>query len=194
MGDRNPEGIYRAVGYALTKWEGVEIEMGTLFSVLTGGTEPWHYVPAVRAYGSVVSSVARAEMMKQAAEAFFRHFEMEKGIWDETQPWKSEFQEIMKCYNGWVARRNDVAHGYVTESLHPDYSTDEQPIISTYQLFPSHVSSKKWPLDWEPHYKYVAKEIDNFAAAFKALDSQVADYSSCLEAWRKKQIGWSDCK
>jgi hypothetical protein len=37
------------------------------------------------------------------------------------------------------------------------------------------------------HYKYGAKEIDDFAAAFESLDHKVADYSSSLDEWRLKQ-------
>jgi hypothetical protein len=189
MGDRNPDAIYLAVGRALSKWEGVEVEMGTLFAVFTGGIEPWHYIPAARAYGSVISSNGRAEMMAQAAEAFFRHFEMEdRKHSEEIEPLKAEFKNITKAYNGWSSRRNDVAHGYVTESQHPDYHDDQQPIISTYQLFPSHGSSRKWPIDWEPNYKYVAKEIDSFGVAFEALDERVSEYAARLEVWRKDQV------
>jgi len=108
------------VGRALTKWEGVEVSLGSIFTVLIGSYEiPGSYIPAVRAFGSVTNSGNRAEMILHAADAFFYHFDR-KGFYNETEPFKLELKALMLAYTGWIGRRNDIAHGYCTENEMPD--------------------------------------------------------------------------
>jgi hypothetical protein len=186
-GDASEELIYQAVGRALSKWEGLEAEVTSLFGVITTGTDQWDYVPAVRAFGSVNSPVARAEMLSHAAEAFFDHFE-NFGLYDEAQPHRDELKELLVSYKGWSARRNDLAHGCVTTNYLPDMFKDDQPVTATYLLFPSHTSSKKWPLRWEPTYKYRASEIERFATEFESLHQRFSSYSDNLDRWRKDML------
>jgi hypothetical protein len=184
-GDKTPEQIFLAVGRALTKWEGVEVSLGSIFTALIGSVDvPGSYIPAVRAFGAVINSSTRSEMILQAAEAFFYEFEGE-GFYDEVQPYRAELKKIMLAYTGWISRRNDLAHGYVTENKMPDYEIDEAPLTSFYLLCPSHGNTKKWPLDWEPTYKYKGEDIENFAREFEDLDNRIEDFSRRLTEWRK---------
>jgi hypothetical protein len=99
-------------------------------------------------------------------------------------PLESELKDILKHYRGWAARRNDIAHGCSTASDHPDYGDDDQPIITTYCLCPSHGHSRKWGLNLEPVYHNIPSEVDAFGEAFKDLADRVAEFLERLNLWR----------
>jgi hypothetical protein len=187
-GDLSEQTLYLAVGKALTKWEGLEAEIAGLFGVLTIGSEYWYYKPALRAFGAVNSTVSRADMIFHAADAFFAHFSAVTDVYLETLPLQAELKEVMKAYSGWAARRNDLAHGYVTANTTIDYESGGTDLITTYLLCPSHGNSKKWPLDWEPKYQYRADEIDAFSESFEELDKRVNDFATRLDRWRKESL------
>jgi hypothetical protein len=176
-GVKNEDELFVAVGRALSQWEGLEAETGGIYAALTTGPSERYLAPANRAFGTVTNTGARAEMIAHAAEAFF-HSHPTKEI-------EAELKDILKSYRGWAARRNDIAHGCSTASNHPDYSDDDQPIITTYCLCPSHGHSRKWALSMEPFYHYIPPEIDSFGAAFDALSQRVAAFAVRLDEWRK---------
>jgi hypothetical protein len=194
-GNQTPDDIYLAVGRALTKWEGLEAEMSALFAVVTSSTEQRYYVPATQAYGAINGTAARAEMIAKAAEAFFlelRALVDDDELRTDLSTFEAELKEILAAYRGWAARRNDIAHGYVTESQHPDYAADRPsaggpPVMATtYSLCPSHGNSRKWHLiTVQPQYHYIATEIDQFADAFDNLGHRVSDFSARLDWWRR---------
>jgi bifunctional non-homologous end joining protein LigD len=76
------------------------------------------------------------------------------------------------------------AHGCVTESRHPNYTHDHQPIITTYTLCPSHGYSKRWMPHMEPMYNYIASEIDVFAEGFDKLAVRIAEFAQQVEKLR----------
>jgi hypothetical protein len=160
--------------------------MGVLFAVLTGGATPWHSTASIRAFGAITSVSSRAEMIRHAAEAFFLHFEEV----DNAEVHRCAIEDILRAYMGWKDRRNDVAHGMVTEQRGPDYSREEQPLITTYSLCPSHGASRRWLLtSWEPTYNFISEEIDRFADGFAALDKKLSSYTTTLEKWRREREG-----
>lgn len=175
-GVRNEDELFVSVGRALTKWESLEAEIGGIYACLTTRPDERNVAPAVRAFGTVTNTHARAEMITHAAEAFFDPF-------SET-PLEAELKDILKHYRGWAARRNDIAHGCSTASEHPDYRDENQPMITTYCLCPSHGHSRKWGLNLEPTYHYIPSEIDNFGHAFDALAERVAEFLLRLHEWR----------
>ena len=118
-------------------------------------------------------------MIAHAAEAFFHPH--------PATELEAELKDILKSYRGWAGRRNDIAHGCSTASDHPDYTDDDQPVVTTYCLCPSHGHSRKWALSMEPFYHYIPREIESFGAAFDALAQRVADFSEMLDAWRKER-------
>jgi hypothetical protein len=186
VGDPNPELIFQAVGKALSNWEGLVADLTSIFAVLTAIDEPWSFNPAVRAFGSVQGAAAKSEMVQQAAEALFHNFETQLNV--DCDVIRQEMKGLLREYNGWSNRRNDIAHGYVTETKMPDYTNDVQPIISTFLLMPSHTTSRKWPMDWEPSYKYLASEIDAFGVAFDELAARVEIFAKKLEGWILEMI------
>jgi hypothetical protein len=182
VGDATDSVIYEAVGRALSRWEGLVADLTFVFAVLTSQDEPWHYNPAVRAFGSVQGAAAKSEMVQQAGEALFHNFERQLAV--DCDEYRAELKLLLREYNGWGARRNDVAHGYVRETRMPDYAQDDMPIISTYLLCPSHSASRKWPVGWEPVYQYTADEIEKFGASFDELAERVRQFAKRLEHWQ----------
>jgi hypothetical protein len=178
-GVKNEEELFVAVGRALSRWEGLEAEMGGVYAALTTGPDERYIAPTIRAFGTVTSTGSRAEMIAHAAEAFFHPH--------PATELEAELKDILKSYRGWAGRRNDTAHGCSTASDHPDYTDDDQPIVTTYCLCPSHGHSRKWALSMEPFYHYIPHEIEAFGAAFDALGQRVADFSERLDACRKEQ-------
>jgi hypothetical protein len=99
-GDSDDDQLYRAVGYALSQWEGLEIALSGLFAVLVESKSQ----AATRAYGALASARARVEALASAAEVFFA---------TEISSHFDTFQAILKVV-GWAgSRRNDIAHGIV---------------------------------------------------------------------------------
>ena len=182
-GVKNEDELFLSVGRALSKWEGLEAEMGAMFAAFTTGPEERYIAPAIRAFGTITNTNSRAEMIAHAAEAFFLH--TGNGARGEVAL-ETELKDILKSYRGWAGRRNDIAHGYSTASQHPDYSDDNQRVITTYSLCPSHGHSKKWEVNMEPTYHYVPREIDAFGDAFEALALRIVDFTRRLDAWRSK--------
>jgi hypothetical protein len=76
QGDERPDGIFLAVGRALTKWEALEAQMGYLFALFAClPFDDRNYPPVMRAFGAVQSSITRADMIGHAGEAFFLSFD-----------------------------------------------------------------------------------------------------------------------
>jgi hypothetical protein len=73
IGDIDGDAISIAVGRALTSWEYVEEAYADIFSVLVGAhqsADP-EIIPALRAYGAVITSRGRAEMIEAAGRRAF---------------------------------------------------------------------------------------------------------------------------
>jgi hypothetical protein len=184
-GVRNEDELFISVGRALTRWENLEAEIGSVYAALTTSPQERYVAPAIRAFGTVTNTNSRAEMITHAAEAFFH---LTANADREEERLESELKDILKSYRGWAGRRNDIAHGCSTASQHPDYHDDKQPIITTYCLCPSHGSSRKWELNMEPVYHYIPREIDAFGRAFDELCEHVADFASRLDQWRVRRF------
>jgi hypothetical protein len=185
-GVRNEDELFLSVGRALSRWEGLEAEMGGLYAAFTTGPSERYIAPAIRAFGTITNTNSRAEMIAHAGEAFF-HLTVDDAHTEVAL--ESELKDILKSYRGWAGRRNDIAHGYSTASQHPDYTDDNQPIITTYSLCPSHGHSRKWELNMEPTYHYIPREIDSFGVAFDALALQVSYFAAKIDVWRGEREG-----
>lgn len=107
QGDADANSLYTAVGMAATAWERVDGAQGTLFASIVqsfaGSTEA--------AYGSISSGPAREGMVKAAADRTFavKAPDLLKDI-------NSAVDEVGK----FLARRNDIVHGVVTNILTPN--------------------------------------------------------------------------
>jgi hypothetical protein len=102
-GDKDEHSIHYAVGRALNIWNNIEIVFGALFSDLNEiplGNEALH-----RAYGSVITFRAKADMLAAAGEVYF-HKHPHSGH-------EKRFSWVLERGFGFSARRNEIAHGIV---------------------------------------------------------------------------------
>jgi hypothetical protein len=162
-GDDKPEPIYTAVGHALSTWELVEEELASLFALMVGqARRNPETQAAIRAYGSIVSSKARIDMLNAAAKGFFHGWEKPETM----ESFANEFTDLMTMIGGWVGRRNDVAHGRVSR----------RPKRPDFILMPSLYNSKKNSLSGTPSYAYSSNEIIIFRNQFDMCSAIFRDY------------------
>jgi len=155
-GDDDINTIFAAVGRAMTYWETVEEELANTFSILVGNRAAYPATePAIRAYGTVISSIARTKMLSAAATAYFAN--------DPDSPLAEEIRSIISHANGWAARRNDIAHGRVGR-------IQSRP---GYLLFPSLYNTKKHPVGAKPIYLFSSVEINEIHGQFRQLQTRI---------------------
>lgn len=101
IGDPDIETTYAAVGRALTRWEGVELGLATLYSVFIG--HPMR-MDKIREYGAAnrIFAMRLAEVEAAASRYFIRHC---------CQELEGDFQQISIRATELSALRNNIAHG-----------------------------------------------------------------------------------
>lgn len=152
VGDESHEGLWTAVGMALTCYESLEEEMASLFSYFVESKSN----AAVRAYGTSIG--ARKDMITAASAIFFeRHSVAQEDI---------EAIDLLIKHHGKAATlRNNIAHG-VVRSLHDsDGSPKEWFLISPsynsrkIDAQSGHSSGTYLKSEVGSSYRYVSKDI-----------------------------------
>jgi hypothetical protein len=161
-GDIHEDAISVAVGRALTSWEYLEEQLAEIFAIFVNAdmADP-EKAPAVRAYGSVATARARADMLEAAGEAYF-YSKPDAGL-------QTEFEDILRKYRGFAGRRNDIAHGRVAQNAGTGW-----------YLYPGLYNTNKYPLGQPPKYLYSSAEITKFKERFEALYDDAADFATRL--------------
>lgn len=189
QGDRSETPIYAALGYALSAWEGVNAATRSLAYALHCGLPKDGCEERIAEFDAIFKTHDRAKFLRVSALQFL---DGDFGAMrSEAAKFKKNFRREMGAYCEWVARRNDLAHGYVTEAMCPDYGDPEQPIVTVYSLLPSHARTDRF-LYGEPEWNYIAKEIEIFAMCFKELDDrleQLARSAGLLQSVRRATQG-----
>jgi hypothetical protein len=186
QGDRDETPIYTALGKAVSAWEGVNAAISQLFYA-------FNLSDRVEAFGGLHKVHDRAKELRQEIDRFLDADFGEKH--DEAAKLKKSMKKALGAYVEWASRRNELAHGYVTQASSPDYKDENQPVITVYALLPSHARLERWR-NAEPEFNYLASEIDMFAYRFRELDSRIeriADAVKILSASRVPKIAGS-CK
>lgn len=165
QGDREDTPIYTALGKAVSAWEGVNAAIANLFHALHAGDEQ-----EVEAFGDVFKVHERAKALRRECANFLDADFGERR--DQVARLKKSMKQVTGAYCEWAARRNELAHGYVTEARSPDYSDEELPIITVYALLPSHARLGSWS-HAEPEFNYLAAEIEMFALRYRELDARI---------------------
>jgi hypothetical protein len=178
QGDSSAEPIYTALGRALSAWEGVNAATRSLFQALHSHQPDCDRMKALDEFDNRTKAHDRAHALRYASDALLgRDFGLVGG---DAAKLKKRIRSTINRYLGWVARRNELAHGYVTEALSPDYSQEAQPIVSVYALLPSHARTDRW-FNSEPEWNYLAAEIEEFARQFGYLDAAFEELSDHVE-------------
>jgi hypothetical protein len=99
-GDPTPEPLFLAVGMALSAWEIMDGWQATLFGELVSSRRG----AAETAYGTVVSSSGRADMVLAAADRL---------LTDSAGDHLAELTTLVNDIGKLSGRRNEIAHGFV---------------------------------------------------------------------------------
>jgi hypothetical protein len=169
-GDSSEDDLFKAVGRALTDWEFVEEALARIYVALMR-SDIHTPNPAIRAYGAVLGSKARIDMIRAAGEAYMTL------PYTGTLVFPSQARDAFgplldQCFE-WGNRRNDIAHGR-------SWPSDNG---SEYFLFPALYSTKKWKLAQPPAYRYSSKEITTLSAAFQDLYDRLSELAWEFEKW-----------
>jgi hypothetical protein len=169
MGDRAAEPLFAALGKAVSAWEGVQAATSSLYFAMRIGSAPAEADSGFQAFGGLNQVHKRRQELEERSRLFLaQHFGHNA---EAVIRFGAELKSVLSAYVGWAERRNDIAHGYVTEAQTPDYCDPEQKIITVYALCPSHARIARWPHS-EPEYNYVAADLEAFTESFRHLDDQ----------------------
>jgi hypothetical protein len=166
MGDVDEKPVFDAVGRALTAWETVEIECARLFAVLVSTRQKkLYHAAAVRAYGSIVGTHSRSNMLQLAAESYFA-----------TRPAKrSSFEKrcanLIGEYKQYSDRRNEIAHGLVRRIF---LKKGQRPVAIGIYLIPSFFNPKKFKKG-ELTYQYTSGDVIHYMQEFTKLQLRFAE-------------------
>ena len=174
-GANAPEPVYQAVGKALTYWDLVEQAIGGLFTFVTTGKFFDASDPTLRAYGSIVGTSARIQMVRAAVES-----------WAQRYPdcdLVGTCHDLLRDCERWSARRNDIAHGRV------DCLADAFP--KGWLLFPGLYSAKKRSVEGKSKYRYTAEHIEEYTEGFCDLQRRIDECTSAMAVWYQIHVGKS---
>ena len=169
MGDRDTEPLFSALGKAVSAWEGVQAATSSLYFAMRIGNAEAEADPGFQAFGGLNQVHKRRKELQERSRPFLEQYVHRNA--ETAGRFETELKNILGAYIGWAERRNDIAHGYVTEAQSPDYHDPEQTIVTVYALCPSHARVARWPHS-EPEYNYVASDLEAFAESFQQLDTQ----------------------
>lgn len=185
-GDRVSEPLFLALGKAVSAWEGVQAATSNLYFAMRIGSGEAERDLGFQVFGGVRLVHKRRKELNEQSLRFLTQDFGEKS--ERVADFRSTLQDTLAAYVGWAERRNDIAHGYVTEMQGPDYEDTELRIITTYALCPSHTRIARWP-HGEPVYNYVATNLESFADGFRQLDDQFESLASTAD-WLSNRDDW----
>jgi hypothetical protein len=180
-GDRKKTPLFTSLGRALSAWEGVQVAIAILYKSLHDDS-PINDNKFAE-FDETLRVHERAKLIAiESAKFFDQNFSDPKLSSDSL---KLNLEKTLAAYKGWAERRNELAHGYVTKARSPDYSLEDQPIITNYAILPSHARAKKW-FNEEPEYNYVADEVKTFSQEFENLDKAIEKLATSISSMRAK--------
>jgi hypothetical protein len=166
-GDSSEDDLFKAVGRALTDWEFVEEALARVYAALMR-CDLNSPTPAVRAYGAIIGSKARIDMILAAGEAYLSLPYTGTLVFPSQA--KDGFAPLLMESARWSDRRNDVAHGRAWQG-------------GEHFLLPSLYATKKWKFSQPPAYRYSSTELRTLSAAFQDLYDRLSELAEHFERW-----------
>lgn len=172
-GDATEEVTYAAVGYALTQWERLELNLSHVHARLAGlktGSRQ-----AVDEYSSGRIFLDRTERLMGAFCAYSKR--------SPNQHVEGLVRHLIKEATGASVRRNDIAHGAVDwvgeiTDLSKTTTVDGKPHFVSerqYFLFPSYYNRHTLNNEYMPKYMYSSRDIRAFGRSFAGLAEDVRE-------------------
>jgi hypothetical protein len=173
-GDIGEAVLFEQIGRALSEWEKVEDACAELFATFVyAPKQSTHRLPAIRAYGTVISYKNRCEMIKHAAEAYFKTRKAKE------KQFSTELKKLLTTCQGFSGRRNEIAHGTVSVAF---YSRRGKTKNIGHWLFPSLFNPNKMKIDTGVTYQYTSTEIIHFRQEFTKLHLKLTEFRERLTA------------
>jgi hypothetical protein len=171
QGDREEDITYAGVGRVLTRWEGVELYLGQLYSFCVGRPNK---LPAIRSYGEGSTFQGRITRLQDAAAGFF--------CGHPDQSLEADFDRIIAYVRNYAERRHEVAHGTV-RPFHWEFPdpTVPEPDTPQFCLVPPYYKGNKFAPDNAPSYAYTRKELEALEVALVGLLSPLSEMMHRLE-------------
>ena len=182
-GDVNATDIYTSVGFSLHSWENCEIACATIYSALVMPASDNHTL--MRAYGVIVSSSTRREMIEASCEAYF--------LLHKNEELRSRTSKLLNLYGTAASRRNEIAHGVVSAtSQFRVVNKVAVPIPNRWFLGPAIFSTKKntklsfatdGAIETGPKYRYSTAEIGKFIKDISELEKRAYKVAQDIRAF-----------
>lgn len=153
-GTRSADPVYRAVGVALSAWEGLELNLPRLLGAFTN-TPAFKVIHDPR-YAAASKFIDRIAIVKLAVEDYFLRY--------CNQKLEGRFHELIKEATLASRRRNDIAHGVVKTTMNiKSYRREE------FLLMPSTYKAAHFDEYGFPAFLYNSQIILDFAGRFQSL-------------------------
>lgn len=167
--DERPEGIYEAVGRALSAWEGMEGMLSILFAfIVSGDTDAF---AARRAYNAVRTFEGRLGMLRAAFSAYCHDYPQNK----ELNKLRSSFNNTIRLATGFSGRRNEIAHGVVSQMMKGQIIGEVEIENDGYALLPSYANTGHRNLDETPEYYFTSDNINIYSEMFGKISPDVVE-------------------
>ena len=176
-GDSDSSLLFMCIGQALTEWSHIETACAEIYVVLISakGRYPFE-TPVLRAYGSLPSFSTQCQLVRYAAEAFF-HKNPKK------QQLSARLDKLLKLVANYSPRRNEIAHGQVSEIYLQKSKRSHQMQNIGYFLLPALYNPKKFNLvKAEITYQYRSSDVIYYRQEFTKLHLQLLGFCDQLKA------------
>lgn len=153
------DALYAAIGRVLTAWEVLETLLAGVFQQLVGTD----HRSAMRAYGSILASGSRCDMLNAAAEVELSG--------DALNTFLTCIDDVRRL----SATRNLVAHGVVVSQEGAQWVSDDptQQLNGPFLLMTAPYNSQKFKLKTGPSYIYSLKEVEAIGMEIMKMQSRV---------------------
>jgi hypothetical protein len=169
-GDRTPLETYQAVGRLLSQWEGVEIQLGYMYTSAVGKHGDWW---ALLEYGEGNAFGGRFIILGEAiSKLFIKH---------PSQEIEGTVNLFLTKVRNFAARRHDVAHGIVRDRSWANWRLPPNSADTTgYFLLPSHYRGSAFNSTALPIYAYTARSMETLRHQLTLLETEAMGMANLM--------------
>lgn len=180
IGDADDAALFEALGRTLERWEQVELGLSFMYSLFTAGDVTF---AKMREYGAGRIFRDRLAALRKAAEFWF--------VKNPDQTKEARFLAIAKAAEGFAERRNEFAHGLVTDGRRFIFWRLQMALASPnsaqFLVIPPLHSLKKNDASGTPSFGYSSAELNIIRDRFEDLEAAIHHFKHDL--W---PIAWPD--
>ncbi len=174
-GDSDPNQTYLSVGRVLSQWEGVEIQLGYIYTAAVGKHGDWW---ALLEYGEGSAFRGRFIILQDAVSNLFVKL--------PNQEVEGKLDYFLTKVSNFALRRHDVAHGIVRDRSWANWRLPPDPGDTTgYFLLPSHYKGRAYDSSALPTYAYTARSMEALRHQLILLETEAMGIGQLL----KRHVG-----